>query len=108
MRPFLFAVVLLVALVLVAAPATPQVPGNFGAGLPASPATDVDRTQTTLAPGVSLERFTRVTGPDRTRISVLRADLSLPTVSADLLFPGVVAGRRQLTAMATNAGAIGG
>ncbi|MEJ7790293.1 MAG: hypothetical protein WKF29_10470 [Thermoleophilaceae bacterium] len=61
MRPFLFAVVLLVALVLVAAPATPQVPGNFGAGLPASPATDVDRTQT----GAVRIRLRRRLGPGR-------------------------------------------
>lgn len=106
-RRLLLAFVLLLALVLVAAPATPQVPGNFPAGLPPSPATDVERTETTLAPGVTLERFIRVTGSDRTRISVLRADLSRPTVTADLLYPGVVARRRQLTAMATDAGAIG-
>lgn len=107
-RRLVLAVVSLLALVLVAAPATPQVPGNFPAGLPPSPASDVDRTQTTLAPGVTLERFIRVTGADRTRITVLRADLSRPTVTADLLYPGVVAKREKLTGMATAAGAIGG
>lgn len=77
-------------------------------GLPPSPATDVDRTQTTLAPGLGLEEFTRIIGNERANVHVLRADLSSPAVTADLLFPGSVTGRERVSVMADRAGAIAG
>ena len=77
-------------------------------GVPPSPATDVDRTQRTLAPGLGLEQFTRIVGNERATVHVLRADLSSPDISADLLFPGAVAGRERLSVMTDGAGAIAG
>ncbi len=77
-------------------------------GLPPSPATDIERTQTTLAPGLELEEFTRLVGNERARVHVLRADLSSPAITADLLFPGAVAAREKMTVMADRAGAFAG
>jgi len=77
-------------------------------GLPPSPATDVDRTQRTLAPGLGLEEFTRIVGSERSSVHVLRADLSSPAITADLLSPGFVAGRERLSKVADAAGAVAG
>lgn len=77
-------------------------------GLPPAPAVDVEYSQTTLAPGLSLEQFTRVIGPERARVHALRADLSSPALTADLLFPGSVTTRERLSVMANRAGAFAG
>jgi len=99
-----------VSLALLPAVAAAQTDSNLPIpfGVPPSPAMDVERTQTTLAPGLSLEEFTRVFGSERARVHVLRADLSSPALTADLLFPGAVAAREKMTVMADRAGAFAG
>lgn len=99
-----------VMLALLPGTAAAQSDGNLPIprGLPPSPATDVERTETTLAPGLRLEEFTRVFGSERARVHVLRADLASPALTADLLFPGVVSERERTSVMADRSGAIAG
>lgn len=70
--------------------------------------TDLDLRSEQVAPGVTYETFRRIEGAEQVQVSILRADLSLPGVRAGLLYPGTVASRKPLSALATQAGAVGG
>lgn len=69
---------------------------------------DTGRTLTPLAAGVTYETFERIVGMERVRVYVLRAELSEPTVTSDLLYPGVVAKRELLSETARRTGAVAG
>ncbi|MFJ5997676.1 phosphodiester glycosidase family protein [Streptomyces sp. NPDC092370] len=61
-----------------------------------------------IAPGVTYEEFDIKAAKGVTHAHVLRADLSNPRVRVDLLYPGAVASRAQVSAMANTQGAVAG
>ena len=62
-------------------------------------------TQQAIGPGTVLEHIRQVGPGGRIEAYVLRVDLSDPGVRAGLLYPGVIAGVRTVSAMASAAGA---
>lgn len=106
MRSLLAAFAALLALLLAPAAGAQQALPISPSGLPPGPAADVERSRTTLAPGVVLEQFTRIVGAERFRAHVVRANLASPGVGADLVYPGVVAKRQLLTSAVMANGAV--
>ncbi|QGH36810.1 hypothetical protein GI584_23350 [Gracilibacillus salitolerans] len=64
--------------------------------------------KTTIGPGIQLSSFERYDARGWLNGEVMTIDLSDDSVSADLLYPGVVTGARPLYEMAKQAGAVGG
>lgn len=65
-----------------------------------------DEESEPVGPGVTLTTFDRFDARGWVRGYVLKVDLSTPSVSTDLLFPGAVAAAEPLSASAARAGAI--
>ncbi|MGW2384670.1 phosphodiester glycosidase family protein [Streptomyces sp. NPDC001658] len=65
-------------------------------------------SRVTLAPGVAYERFDIRAARGVTRAHVISVDLRKPGVRLDLLYPGKVASRSTVSAMADAAGAVAG
>jgi hypothetical protein len=61
-----------------------------------------------VAPGVTYEEFDIEAAKGVTHAHVLKVDLSNPQVRVDLLYPGAVASRAQVSAMANTQGAVAG
>jgi hypothetical protein len=66
----------------------------------------VDQRVTPIAPGVTLTTFDQLSPRGWVRGYVLRADLTNPAISADLLYPGAVASVAPLSQLAARAGTV--
>ncbi len=64
--------------------------------------------ETTIAPGIQVSSFERFDARGWLNGEVMTVDLSQDSVSADLLYPGVVTDAKPLSEMANDAGAVGG
>ncbi|WP_328337130.1 phosphodiester glycosidase family protein [Streptomyces violaceus] len=79
-----------------------------GAGVAGAAEADAVRKRVRVAPGVTYEHFDIQAAKGVTHAHVLKVDLGNPRVQVDLLYPGAVASRAQVSRMADAQGAVAG
>ncbi|MGX5208172.1 phosphodiester glycosidase family protein [Streptomyces violaceus] len=79
-----------------------------GAGVAGAAEADAVQKRVRVAPGVTYEHFDIQAAKGVTHAHVLKVDLGHPRVQVDLLYPGAVASRAQVSRMADAQGAVAG
>ncbi|MFC9503699.1 phosphodiester glycosidase family protein [Streptomyces sp. NPDC057002] len=79
-----------------------------GAGVAGAAEADAVQKRVRVAPGVTYEHFDIQAAKGVTHAHVLKVDLGNPRVQVDLLYPGAVASRAQVSRMADAQGAVAG